>query len=55
MPDLVLYQPEIPIKAKEVAEEAEALQDYSRKATSGTATLGEFLKEQMAQSQSGED
>jgi small subunit ribosomal protein S1 len=42
------------IKAKEVAEEAEALQDYSRKATSGTATLGEFLKEQMAQSQ-GED
>jgi small subunit ribosomal protein S1 len=39
------------IKAKEVAEEAEVLQDYSRKATSGTATLGEFLKEQMAQSQ----
>lgn len=35
------------IKAKEYAEEAEALQDYSRKSTTGTATLGDILKEQM--------
>ena len=35
------------IKAKEVAEEAEALQDYSRKSTTGTATLGDLIKEQM--------
>jgi small subunit ribosomal protein S1 len=34
------------IKAKEYAEEAEALQDYSRKATTG-ATLGDILKEQI--------
>lgn len=36
------------VKAKEVAEEAEALQDYSRKSTTGTATLGEILKEQLS-------
>ncbi|MFO1433912.1 MAG: 30S ribosomal protein S1 [Candidatus Competibacteraceae bacterium] len=36
------------IKAKEFAEEAEALQDYSRKSTTGTATLGDILKEQMS-------
>jgi small subunit ribosomal protein S1 len=36
------------IKAKEVAEEAEVLQDYSRKSTTGTATLGDILKEQLA-------
>jgi small subunit ribosomal protein S1 len=35
------------IKAKEVAEEAEAIQDYTRKSTTGTATLGDILKEQM--------
>jgi small subunit ribosomal protein S1 len=35
------------IKAKEYAEEAEALQDYSRKSTTGTTTLGDILKEQM--------
>ncbi|MFO1351125.1 MAG: 30S ribosomal protein S1 [Gammaproteobacteria bacterium] len=35
------------IKAKEVAEEAEALQDYSRKSTTGTATLGDILKGQI--------
>ena len=35
------------IKAKEFAEEAEVLQDYSRKSTTGTATLGDILKEQM--------
>ena len=35
------------IKAKEFAEEAEALQDYSRKSTAGTTTLGDILKEQM--------
>ena len=35
------------IKAKEFAEEAEALQDYSRKATTGTATLGDILKDQI--------
>jgi small subunit ribosomal protein S1 len=37
------------IKAKETAEEAEALQDYTRSAATGTATLGEILKEQMGQ------
>jgi small subunit ribosomal protein S1 len=36
------------IKAKEFAEEAEALQDYSRKSTTGTATLGDILKEQIS-------
>ncbi|MGF1529691.1 MAG: 30S ribosomal protein S1 [Candidatus Competibacterales bacterium] len=35
------------IKAKENAEEAEALQEYSRKSTPGTATLGDIFKEQM--------
>jgi small subunit ribosomal protein S1 len=35
------------IKAKEVAEEAEALQDYSRKPGTGTATLGDIFKEQL--------
>ncbi len=35
------------VKAKEYAEEAEVLQDYSRKSTSGTATLGDILKEQL--------
>lgn len=40
------------IKAKEYAEEAEVLQDYSRKATTGTATLGDILKEQMGTSDS---
>jgi small subunit ribosomal protein S1 len=35
------------IKAKEVAEEAEVLQDYSRKSTTGTTTLGDILKEQL--------
>lgn len=35
------------IKAKEYAEEAEVIQDYTRKSTTGTATLGDILKEQM--------
>lgn len=35
------------IKAKEQAEEAEVLQDYTRGAASGTTTLGDLLKEQM--------
>jgi small subunit ribosomal protein S1 len=36
------------IKAKEQAEEAEVLQDYTRKSpSSGTTTLGDLLKEQM--------
>ena len=35
------------IKAKEFAEEAETLQDYTRKPTTGTATLGDILKEQI--------
>jgi small subunit ribosomal protein S1 len=35
------------IKAKEFAEEAEVIQDYTRKPTAGTATLGDILKEQM--------
>jgi small subunit ribosomal protein S1 len=39
------------IKAKEVAEEAEALQDYSRKPTTGTATLGDIFKEQLGGNQ----
>ncbi len=43
------------IKAKEQAEEAEALHDYSRKTTVGTATLGDILKEQMGQAQQDQD
>jgi small subunit ribosomal protein S1 len=43
------------VRAKEAAEEAEVLQDYSRKSTSGTATLGDILKEQMAQGQNEDD
>jgi small subunit ribosomal protein S1 len=39
------------VKAKEVAEEAEALQDYSRKPTTGTATLGDIFKEQLGGNQ----
>jgi small subunit ribosomal protein S1 len=35
------------IKAKEYAEEVEALHDYSRRSTTGIATLGDILKEQM--------
>ena len=35
------------IKAKEQAEEAEVLQDYTRTSSSGTTTLGDLLKEQM--------
>lgn len=35
------------IKAREVAEEAEAIHDYTRKPTGGTTTLGDLLKEQM--------
>jgi len=35
------------IKAKDLAEEAEVLQDYSRKSGSG-ATLGDIFKEQMS-------
>jgi len=37
------------IRAKESAEEAEMLQDYTRKTSTGTATLGDILKEQMGQ------
>jgi small subunit ribosomal protein S1 len=39
------------VKAKEFAEEAEALQDYSRKSTTGTTTLGDLLKEQLGSGQ----
>jgi small subunit ribosomal protein S1 len=39
------------IKAKEFAEEAEVLQDYSRKSTAGTATLGDIFKEQLGGNQ----
>ncbi len=35
------------IKAREAAEEAEVLQDYTRKPTGGATTLGDLLKEQM--------
>jgi small subunit ribosomal protein S1 len=35
------------IKAKETEEEAEAIQDYSRAAAAGTATLGDIFKERM--------
>ncbi len=35
------------IKAKDSAEEAEAIQEYSRGATGGSMTLGDLLKEQM--------
>lgn len=40
---------QLSIRAKESAEEAEILQDYSRKSSTGTATLGDILKEQMGQ------
>ena len=43
------------VKAKEFAEEAEVLQDYSRKPTTGTATLGDILKEQMTSQDDAED
>ncbi len=36
------------IKAKEIKEEAQAVEDYARSKTSGTATLGDLLKEQMS-------
>ncbi len=36
------------IKAREAAEEAEVLQDYTRKPTGGATTLGDLLKEQMS-------
>jgi small subunit ribosomal protein S1 len=35
------------VKAKEYAEEVEVIQDYSRKPTAGTATLGDIFKEQI--------
>jgi len=38
------------IKAKDMAEEAEVLQDYSRKSSTG-ATLGDIFKEQMSSAQ----
>jgi len=41
------------IKAKEEAEEAQALEDYSRKSSTGTATLGDIFKEQI-NTQSGD-
>jgi small subunit ribosomal protein S1 len=37
------------IKAKETQEEADAVQDYTRSAATGTTTLGDLLKEQMSQ------
>ncbi len=43
------------VKAKEFAEEAEALHDYSRKSTTGTATLGDILKEQISGGQGPDD
>lgn len=36
------------LKAKEIQEEKEAMEDYSRSASTGTATLGDLLKEQMS-------
>ncbi|NJN48113.1 MAG: 30S ribosomal protein S1 [Candidatus Competibacteraceae bacterium] len=42
------------IKAKEFAEEAEVLQDYSRKPTGGTS-LGDILKEQMKNQEEEEE
>jgi small subunit ribosomal protein S1 len=41
------------IKAKDMAEEADVLQDYSRKSSTG-ATLGDIFKEQMSNSQQDE-
>jgi small subunit ribosomal protein S1 len=35
------------VKAKDIEEEAEALQDYSRSSASGSTTFGDLLKEQM--------
>jgi len=36
------------VKAKEIKEEAQAVEDYARTKPSGTATLGDLLKEQMS-------
>ena len=36
------------LKAKEIQEEKEAMEDYSRSASTGSATLGDLLKEQMS-------
>jgi small subunit ribosomal protein S1 len=36
------------IKAKEIQEEARAVEDYSKSSAGGTTTLGDLLKEQMA-------
>ncbi|MDE2234372.1 MAG: 30S ribosomal protein S1 [Gammaproteobacteria bacterium] len=35
------------IKAKEIQEEAQAMEDYARNASTGTTTLGDLLKEQI--------
>jgi small subunit ribosomal protein S1 len=40
------------IKAKDSAEEAEAIQDYSRSGDMGSTTLGDLLKEQMESNKS---
>jgi small subunit ribosomal protein S1 len=41
------------MKAKDVEEEQAAIKGYSRDSSSGTATLGDILKEQMEEAQRG--
>ena len=43
------------IKAKDIEEENEAVQEYTRKAGAGTSTLGEKLKEQLINQDNGGD
>jgi small subunit ribosomal protein S1 len=39
------------VKAKEIQEEAQAMEDYARNTTSGTTTLGDLLKEHIGNDQ----
>jgi len=39
------------VKAKEIQEEAQAMEDYARNTTSGTTTLGDLLKEHISNDQ----
>ncbi|NLO79925.1 MAG: 30S ribosomal protein S1 [Xanthomonadaceae bacterium] len=43
------------IKAKDMQEEQEVMQDYSRTSSPGTTTLGDLIKEQMASSRGNND
>ena len=43
------------LKAKEIQEEKEAMEDYGRSSSTGTATLGDLLKEQMSANKEQDD